>query len=183
MNHRTANRAPELLPAIRRLWNSVLLIHFVVRIQGGIQNVVIAIAMKLVGAAFRAGVHPPPPRLSKLGVKAGAGDLEFLDDIFAELEGNTGAPDLLLEEGVVVVRAVHGVVVVVSGEPVETNHAKVAIGGGSRRELHEIGEIAAVQGERADRLLVDDGAQTRLSGIYERDLGNHGDGHILSANY
>src|ERR1700692_254110 len=166
MNHRTANRAPELLPAIRRLWNSVLLIHFVVRIQGGIQNVVIAIAMKLVGAAFRDGVHYPAARLSKLGVKAGAGDLEFLDDIFAELEGNTGAPDLLLEEGVVVVRSVDGVVVVVSGESIEANHAEVPIGGSSRGELHEIGEVAAVQGERADRVLVDDGDHTRLIRVY-----------------
>src|ERR1700692_1429639 len=132
MNHRTANRASELLPAIRGLWNSVLLIHLVVRIQRGIQNVVIPVAVKLVGTAFRDRVHHAAARLSKLGVEAGAGDLEFLDDIFAELEGNTGAPDLLLEEGVVVIRAVHGVIVVVSGESIETDHAKVAIGRGSR---------------------------------------------------
>src|ERR1700692_4445746 len=183
MNHRTANRASDLLPTIRGLGDSVLLIHLIVRVQSGIENVVIAVAVKLVSAAFRDRIYDAAARLSKLGVEPSAGDLEFLDDIFAELEGNTGASDLLLEEGVVVVRAVHGVVVVIPGEPVETDHAKVAIGRGSRRELHEIGEIAAVQGERADCPLVDDGAQSRLSGVYQRNLGNHGDGHILSANY
>jgi len=49
--------------------------------------------------------------LAEFGFVAGAGYLKFLDDIFAELKGNAGAADLLLEEGIVIVPAVNHIIV------------------------------------------------------------------------
>ena len=61
--------------------------------------------MECVGTALGDSVDHAAAGLSKLGVGAVADDLEFLNDVFTELERDTGASNLLLKEGIVIVRA------------------------------------------------------------------------------
>src|SRR6185437_1325502 len=105
---------------------------------------VVTVAMNRVPAALRHGIDQPTASLPELGLKSRAGHLKFLDHVFAELEGNAGTPNLLLKERVVVVHPVNRVVVEVAGNSVEADHAKVAVGGGPRRQQRKIREIAPV---------------------------------------
>ncbi len=158
-NDGTAYRSSKLLATVVRFSDAFLFVNLVIRVQLGIKEIVIAIAMQLVGAALGDGVYDAAARLAELGIEAIADDLELLNDIFAELEGDACAPNLLGEEGIVVVRAIDGVVVVVSGQPIEADHAKVTVGGDTRGEQNKVREVAAVQGQCANGLLVHNGAQ------------------------
>src|SRR5258708_36425802 len=111
MNQRPAYGSTKLLPPVMGLRDPGLLVDLVIGIGSGIQNVIVPIAVNLVGAALGHGVHDPAAGLSKLGLESGTGDLELADHVFAELVGNAGASNLLREESVVVVSAVHRVIV------------------------------------------------------------------------
>src|ERR1700704_850849 len=97
-----------------RFGNPVLLVDFVVGVEGGVKDVVVPVAVNLVGAALRHGVHQSASGLAELGLESGARDLEFADYVFAELEGNARASDLLRKKSIVIVAAIDGVVVEIS---------------------------------------------------------------------
>ena len=71
--------------------------------------------MKLVGTALGDGIHHAAACLTQFCFESGAGDLEFANHVLAKLIGDAGASDLLRKESVVVIPAVDGVVVEVSG--------------------------------------------------------------------
>ena len=66
----------------------------------------------------------PTAGLPELSFETGAGHLEFANHVFAELVGNAGASDLLRKKSVVIVAAVYRVVVEISGNAVEADHAE-----------------------------------------------------------
>src|SRR5258708_21007549 len=175
MNQRPANRSSELLSPVMRFSDPGSLVDFIVGIGGGIQNVVVAVAVNLVGAALGDGVYHPTAGLAKFGLKTGTRHLEFADHVLAELIRNTGAPNLLREESVVVVSAIHRVVVEVPGNTVKADHPEVAIGRRSRGQQGEIGEVSSVRRKRLYAALVHDRAERGRCGINQRNLGTHVD--------
>ena len=108
------DRAAKLLSSIMRFGNPLLLVDLVVGAEGGIKDVVIAVAVNLVGAALRHSVHQSSSGLAELSFESCTRDLEFANYVFAELKRNARAPDLLRKKGIVVVAAVDGVVVEIS---------------------------------------------------------------------
>lgn len=126
-----AERAAELLPPVVGLRDSQLFVNPVIRVGRGVENVVVAIAMCGIGSALGDGVGQAAARLAEFGLKSRARDLEFANYVFAELVRDAGAPDLLREERVVIIASVHRVIVEVSRNAIEADHAKVAIGGSS----------------------------------------------------
>src|ERR1700704_3041710 len=122
-----------------RFGNPALLVDLVVGAEGGVKDVVVAIAVNLVGAALRHGVHQSASGLAELSLESRARDLEFADYVFAELEGNARASDLLRKKGVVIVAAVDGVVVEISRNTVEADHAITAVGRGAGGEKSKVG--------------------------------------------
>ncbi len=175
MNDRSADRFSELLSAVMGFCDPVLLVDRIIGVGCGIQNVVIAVAVNLVGAALGHSVHESAASLSKLRFEPSAGDLKLADHVLAELVGNAGASNLLREESVVVVSAIHRVVVEVPGNTVEADHPEVAIGRRSRGQQGEIGEVSSVRGKRLYAALVHDRAKRRRSGINQWGLGAHND--------
>src|SRR4029077_9880195 len=137
VDKRSTNCATKLLPTIVWLGNPLLLVDLVVSAGRGVEDVVVSVPVNLVGAALGDAVYQAASSLAKLGFESGAGDLEFADNVFAELKGN-GAPDLLRKKGVIVVSAIHSVVVEVSRDSVKTDHAKVAICCGSGSEQSKV---------------------------------------------
>src|SRR5437868_11133769 len=97
-----------------RLGNSVLLVDLVVGVEGGVKDVVVPVAVDLVGAALGHGVHQSASGLAELSLESCTRDLEFADYVFAELERNTRASDLLRKKGVVIVAAIDRVVIEIS---------------------------------------------------------------------
>src|SRR5712672_3428234 len=88
MNQGPANRSSELLSPVMRFSDPGLLVDFIVGIGGGIQNVVVAVAVDLVRTAFGYSVHDSATSLSKLGLEPRTGDLELADHVLAELIRN-----------------------------------------------------------------------------------------------
>ena len=134
MNQGAANGATDLLSAVVRLGNSLLLVDLVVGAGSGIENVIVTVAVNLVRPTLSNGVNESAAGLSELRFEAGTRDLKFTDNIFAELIRDAGPADLLGEKCVVIVTAVDGVVVVISCHAVEADHSEVAICGRTRRQ-------------------------------------------------
>jgi len=132
--------------------------------------------VKGVTAAFRDGIYHTPAGLAKFGFVARAGHLEFLDDIFAKLKGDAGAANLLLEKSVVIVSAVDHVIVEVAGHPVKADHSEIAVRRRARSEQHKVSEIAAIQRESLDAVLVHHAAKRGLGRVDERGVGIDADG-------
>src|ERR1700704_109019 len=101
--------------------------------------------MKLVASTLGNRVHHAAAGLAELGLEPCACNLEFLDNILAELEGDGAAPDRLGIKRVVVIASVYGVIVVVACEPVKTDVAEFAVGGGPGGQQNKIGEVTPVQ--------------------------------------
>ena len=175
VHERSPDRASDLLPAVMRRFNSLLFINLVVGAESGVEDVVVGIAVNLTGSAFGDGIHKSAAGLAKFGLEAGAGDLKLADYVLAELVGDAGAPDLLGEEGIVVIAAVHGVIVVVPGNAIEADHPEVAIGGGARRQQSKIREIAPIEWKRLNASLVHDRPQRGRRGVNQGRLGSNGD--------
>jgi len=88
--------------------------------------------MKTISTALGYRIDDPTSRLSKLRFIPRRIYLEFLHDVFAELEGNGSPSHRLGEESIVIVAAIYLVIVEIPGNPVETHHAKLAVGGRAR---------------------------------------------------
>ena len=71
VDERSADRAPKLLPAIVRLGNPLLLVDLVVGAGGGVKDVVVGIAVNLVGATLSNRIHQatPAPGRTRLRIR------------------------------------------------------------------------------------------------------------------
>ena len=130
---RPAYRPSKLLPPVVWLGNAFTIVDGVVGIKGGVQHVIVAIAVHRIRAALRHCVHQAPACLAELGFKSRARDLKLANHIFAELVWNAGSPNLLLEKCIVIIGAVHRVVIEVARNSIEADHAEIAVGRCSRR--------------------------------------------------
>ena len=108
--------------------DSLAVVDGIVCVEGRVEDVVVAVAVHHVAATFRDGVDESAARLAELGFVSRARYLKFLYHVLAELEGDAGTPNLLREERIVIVAAVHGVVVEVARDAVEADHAEVTVG-------------------------------------------------------
>ena len=158
VDERSANGTAKLLPAIVRFGNPLPLVDLVVGAGRRVEDVVVGVAVNLVGATLGDGIYQAASGLAELGLESGTGDLEFTDYVFAKLEGN-GASDLLCKKGVVVVAAIDRVIVEVSRDSVEADHAEIAVCGGAWGEKRKVGEVTPIQGKRLDALLIHDRAE------------------------
>src|SRR5216684_3214007 len=158
VDERSTNGTAKLLPPIVRFGNPLLLVDLVVGAGGGVEDVIVGVAVDLVGATLGDGIYQAASGLAELRLESGTGDLEFTDYVFAKLEGN-GASDLLGKKGVVVVAAIDRVIVEVSRDSVEADHAEIAVSGGSWSEQGKVSKVATVKRQRFDALLIHDGAE------------------------
>src|SRR6266851_4393307 len=158
VDERSANGTAKLLPAIVGFGNPLPLVDLVVGAGGGVEDVVVGVAVNLVGTTLGDRIYQAASSLAELGFESGTGNLEFTNYVFTKLERD-GASDLLCKKGVVVVAAIDGVIVEVSGDAVEADHAEIAVGGGAWGEKCKVGEVAPVEGKRLDALLIHDGAE------------------------
>src|SRR5258707_15512144 len=136
---------PELLGGFAGFCVAVLFLEKIIAFQRENKKIDLSTAVNLFTATFRDRIYHASAGLPEFGFVAGAGNLELLHHIFAELKRNASTADLLLEKSVVVVRAVNHVIVEISGHPVKADHSEIAVRGGTRRQQNEIGEVAPVQ--------------------------------------
>ncbi len=170
------DRAPQARPPLVALERRGVLSLDVGRIQGVVAAEDERRPLELVGPGAGDDVGDAPLRAPVLRLVAGGDDLELLDGVLRVPDEGPAV------QGVVVVGPVHE-----EGERRGTlsedrDVVQVAAGcaaGHGRRprdELHEVHELAAVQGKRVDRLLRDEARHLRLPRIDEGRLADDLDG-------
>ena len=173
----------EVIRALRHRHAGRVLADDVEVVLGAILLVAIELEdrpIEVVRARLRDHVDHGAAGAAVLGGVAVGVDLELLHGVLAELvrrAAGAGAAEGLAEEGVVVVGAVDDDAVQRAALAGEADVAAARILDHARRGQDEVDEVAAVDGEVLDRLVVDDRGDFRLRRLDER--GRRGDGHGL----
>src|SRR5258708_7461524 len=116
--------------------------------------------MVLIGSALGDGIDDGAGGAAILGGIVGSIDLKFLDCGLGARVADTRAAALLGEESLIVVAAVNRIVVQKSAHATETNQSKSAgIVDCAGSQQSETGPAAAVDGEVANRGLVEGGSK------------------------
>ena len=145
--------------------------------QAGPLLVFVQGAVQAVGAGLGDHVDEPAGAASEFGGRAVGHHLHFLDGVQAHGKGGALAAALLAEEGIVVVGAIDGDVVVDALLPVDGD--LVAIGslhdGDAGGEGNQAEEVASVIGQIFDRSRVEVGGAFDAAGFEDGRFGGDGD--------
>src|ERR1039458_6958736 len=131
--------------------------------------------MNLVGSTLGNGVYHAAAGLAELSLKSRTRDLEFLDNILAELKRDSTAAGRLGIKRIIVIAAVHGVVVVVARKAMKADIAEFAVGGGSGGQQNKVREVTPVQRQGFDALLSHHRAERGLRWVHQWGRGRNGD--------
>ena len=130
--------------------------------------------MNLVGSTLGDRVYHAAAGLAELSLKSRTRDLEFLDNILAELKRDSTAAGRLGIKRIIVIAAVHSVVVVVARKAMKADIAEFAVGGGPGGQQNKVCEVAPVQREGFDALLSHHRAERGLRWVHQWGRGRDG---------
>src|SRR5260370_12386882 len=145
------------------------------------QDVVVRVSVNLVSSTLGDRVYHAAAGLAELSLKSRTRDLEFLDNILAELKRDSTTAGCLGIKRVIVIAAVHGVVVVVARKAMKADIAEFAVRGGSAGQQHKVREVAPVQREGFNALLSHDRAARGLRWVHRCGRAPHGDNALTFA--